>query len=674
MVQDKFHGFGVVILSIVVLIALSMFIMGATYPPQQRAVEDTFFEAENAYDFSGVTLTGAYGESAVKFYLDNTYIQKSSDDITLKEDVNYVIWARQAKSEGSNKGTIVYISNNGNLERISNEIVNEEANEWEWIRYNRMSGSDFKFKGDELMGDGLAFGTEGNMKGFVYLDKVLITEDETYDPNTAKEVEVLDVIIDYSSMNDGRIKMTCVADENVNTMFPYHDFEAYSQYFAGMEKINNKWYYNYEFKVNPSLNGEYEIACYFTNNIYGTDVSKEMPYPKTFIVNKTVNIPVISDLEYTGVANKIKSFSLDSTNIKGDVIESEDGSGNFHVKTIIPSEEEMNLVNGFELAEGKYIAKISSGAWRRWYEGTDNSQWGGAVGLVWESSANVAYRDGGELIKTRIGNLFFYDEESAEKFSVGDGVVFNHEGGKAYIYLDDSYLVDNYGTVVVDLYKISESGDSENSDLVLSYVDVPSKIDSGDDFEVDVGVILYGETSLVTDLVIKVDGGVVLRINDHPLNLGNNNIKVNLNNDFSIGTHEIEVIIDPDNKIQEENEDDNSLSSTFEIVRSGGSGGGSSSSGSSSSGKDLISSNSQWECSGWSLCVDEVQTRVCTDLNNLYNTIDKPEETRMCGEGSVKILNLSEDKEDGLKNNYFYWILGTLFLLILILLILIFLL
>jgi len=37
-----------------------------------------------------------------------------------------------------------------------------------------------------------------------------------------------------------------------------------------------------------------------------------------------------------------------------------------------------------------------------------------------------------------------------------------------------------------------------------------------------------------------------------------------------------------------------------------------------------------WECSSWSSCSGDTETRICTDLNSCGTTIDKPDETRGC--------------------------------------------
>jgi len=40
-----------------------------------------------------------------------------------------------------------------------------------------------------------------------------------------------------------------------------------------------------------------------------------------------------------------------------------------------------------------------------------------------------------------------------------------------------------------------------------------------------------------------------------------------------------------------------------------------------------------WSCTGWSTCVEEIQTRTCTDLNDCGTTVNKPTESQDCEVG-----------------------------------------
>ncbi|MDO8468093.1 MAG: LamG domain-containing protein [Nanoarchaeota archaeon] len=77
-----------------------------------------------------------------------------------------------------------------------------------------------------------------------------------------------------------------------------------------------------------------------------------------------------------------------------------------------------------------------------------------------------------------------------------------------------------------------------------------------------------------------------------------------------------------------------------------------------------------WQCSAWSECNDGIQTRVCTDLNNGYNKVGMPEESRFCSTNNVQTISQSLEKKTN--NNWIYWLIGAAIVLVIILLILIF--
>lgn len=54
------------------------------------------------------------------------------------------------------------------------------------------------------------------------------------------------------------------------------------------------------------------------------------------------------------------------------------------------------------------------------------------------------------------------------------------------------------------------------------------------------------------------------------------------------------------------------------------------SSGSSGGGSCKYNKNFDWECSEWSECINETQTRICKEYNNCGNTYGKPNESQSC--------------------------------------------
>ena len=71
--------------------------------------------------------------------------------------------------------------------------------------------------------------------------------------------------------------------------------------------------------------------------------------------------------------------------------------------------------------------------------------------------------------------------------------------------------------------------------------------------------------------------------------------------------------------------------------------------------------NVNWECSGWSECIDGTMTRQCTDTNNCNEEYNKPYETSECSE---KVLsNVYIEKEN---SNSLWIILGIILLIVLL--------
>lgn len=108
-----------------------------------------------------------------------------------------------------------------------------------------------------------------------------------------------------------------------------------------------------------------------------------------------------------------------------------------------------SYVKSFDLNAGRYKVEIKKGAWRR----TSNM-------YNWESTANVVWKDtNSKLTLFRFGTSKFYPNAlTAQTNGQGKGYLFNHNGGKVYLAVDDSVETDNtwdnkIGPVVVDIYQ-----------------------------------------------------------------------------------------------------------------------------------------------------------------------------------------------------------------------------
>jgi len=123
------------------------------------------------------------------------------------------------------------------------------------------------------------------------------------------------------------------------------------------------------------------------------------------------------------------------------------------------------LVNPISLDEGEYKVVISDGAWSQWDNDIGNSApYGGAPGLAWTNWANVVYDDN-DLTISKFGiTNFCSTKQEAENAGKGEEETFEHDGGNIYLFLDDSPIDDNRGSVTLDLYDCTDTDDDDDDD------------------------------------------------------------------------------------------------------------------------------------------------------------------------------------------------------------------
>ncbi len=139
------------------------------------------------------------------------------------------------------------------------------------------------------------------------------------------------------------------------------------------------------------------------------------------------------------------------------------GAESFNSNPVVLSQNSISqLVNPINLDKGNYKIVIKDGAWSRWDNDIGNSdEWGGAEGLAWESLASVVYNDkDGGLTISRFGVSYTLSENFAQNAGEGKGSSFDHNGGNIYLFLDDTPIDDNRGSMTLGLYKC----DSDNED------------------------------------------------------------------------------------------------------------------------------------------------------------------------------------------------------------------
>ncbi|MCH8328967.1 MAG: hypothetical protein IIB81_01080, partial [Nanoarchaeota archaeon] len=121
---------------------------------------------------------------------------------------------------------------------------------------------------------------------------------------------------------------------------------------------------------------------------------------------------------------------------------------------------------------------------------------------------------------------------------------------------------------------------------------------------------------------------------------------------INISDIEINAIVDFDNFVEESDESNNVIkkiinketiseeteTSTYTpaISPSGGGSGGSSA---------TITCTEQWQCTSWSNCINNTQTRTCSDINNCGTTTNKPTETQQCSTTETE-EQLPKEKEN----------------------------
>ena len=152
----------------------------------------------------------------------------------------------------------------------------------------------------------------------------------------------------------------------------------------------------------------------------------------------------------TETYNQYQEFWEDYTFIGNDLI-------------VLSNEDKNYLVNGFNLEEGTYVARIKSGAWSLWNnDGLDTSEWvnddrEGGVGKTWQAVASVAYNYDGETYLNKFGNVGLYSTpEEAEAAGEGRELFFKHDGGDIYILINDFPTYDNRGDITIEIYQCDD--------------------------------------------------------------------------------------------------------------------------------------------------------------------------------------------------------------------------
>jgi hypothetical protein len=287
---------------------------------------------------------------------------------------------------------------------------------------------------------------------------------ESYCKNELDLGNVVNIIdSDVSGDACGVVKVSCKTDLPTDYIQLYYDVNAIDSRFVKKEIKEEYTYYEWEILVNAPLMEEktYEIGCLLNVSIPGNDLSPIRPYPGDAIGEGSLQGKICSNIPpvcgFDEHAEFILSTTIEPTNEEY-VIPQQIDDPTLDIINVISQGKVSNLVNGFNLNEGDYIAQITDGAISRWSnDSQDTTSWGGGEGLTWEGVANVAYQDGNNVNNIRFGSIWKSLPSEARDSARGKYVRFDHTGGEIYVYMDDSYIEDNRGSLEVSIYECVEN-------------------------------------------------------------------------------------------------------------------------------------------------------------------------------------------------------------------------
>jgi hypothetical protein len=153
------------------------------------------------------------------------------------EGNEYYVWAKVLKEEG----TIQKIALQGEVswffglfsraDIISEEETPEISEVWEWVRFKKLNGETFFEKSD--FWKSLSFSNGMQSRGKIYVDKIVLTDDENYDPNFDDELVSVENLISFSDAEEDMPLMVTHPDDPTKSFF-CTEFDS-SLYSSGME-------------------------------------------------------------------------------------------------------------------------------------------------------------------------------------------------------------------------------------------------------------------------------------------------------------------------------------------------------------------------------------------------------------------------------------------------------
>jgi len=256
-----------------------------------------YVETENSSVANSANIVNVYGEKAVDlntwafvtFYTyDNPNANEEQELVlnTFNSSGKYYVWVRQAKPDNSVRGFNFYKEENATSHiLVSKTGYNNVSGQWQWVQYEKLNGDKVFMKSD--FGDKIILKGDG-YNGDVYADKILFVETANWNPNNANNiVEMIDTRVTQDICSNV-IHVSCVADKLTHSIDVIPTFAISGSAFTGLEREGNNYIYTYDYNVSKSLNGNYQVSCLLDNLRYDTDLSIIRPYPKNFIVTKSI--------------------------------------------------------------------------------------------------------------------------------------------------------------------------------------------------------------------------------------------------------------------------------------------------------------------------------------------------------------------------------------------------
>lgn len=424
------------------------------------------------------------------------------------------------------------------------------------------------------------------------------------------------------------------------------------------ENIETKFYNNYETAINiinisdSSINNNYiqlNLTINFTkNNTY--EVTAYLKYNDSIIfskINKTIN---------SGLNNILINFG-------NETIKNTHYTGKFNLTSIkinnkiIKTNYLTNLYDYKDFAQSSYFTGFSDYG----FDSNNNNLFDYLkLNATLEIKNNDNYKI--ELTVYDLFDNFIEKVKKTETLNIGkNNIIININGTKIYNKKLNGPFIVRYVKLIKNNMIIDQVDDSHITDY-YNYTnfekpnlpDLNVSIDASENYFKNNATYNITFNVTVKNIGNKAAYNIFLEIFDNytysrneSLNIlsAGNSVKYTTEL-INISDIEINAIVDFDNFVEESDESNNvikkiinkeTISEETETSTSTSSGGG--------GGSASTTCMGQWQCTSWSNCINNTQTRTCSDINNCGTTTNKPTETQQCSTTETE-EQLPKEKEN----------------------------